>query len=74
MNENYRNRNLYRDKINGDELFKLKDICELLVADYKQVMKAMNNEFVSYLCNKNVILWTSPTKLFLDSRDNSPAA
>ena len=35
VNENYRNRNLYREKITGDELFKLKDICELLVADYK---------------------------------------
>lgn len=54
VNENYRNRNLYREKITGDELFKLKDICELLVADYRQVVKAMNNNFVTFLCNKNV--------------------
>jgi hypothetical protein len=56
VNENNPDRNLYRDHFNGDELFKIKEICENLTEDSSLVIKAMNNDFVTFLCSKNVNL------------------
>lgn len=54
VNENNPDRNLYSEKLDGDELFKIKEICENLVEDEALVIKAMNNDFLTFLCSKNV--------------------
>lgn len=54
VNDHNPDQNIYRDKLNGDELFKIKEICEKLVTDESLVIKAMNNEFLNFLCSKNV--------------------
>ena len=56
VSDNNPDHNLYRDKLNGDELFKIKEICERLVQDESLVIKAMNNDFLTFLCSKNVSL------------------